>query len=87
MIACDDDHFKDIRKQLLSIMDRHKLNTISCGRDVQRVQKAICSGFFRNAAKRDPQVSILMHFDEAWVVLDQHWRRLSHTWMSLLPPP
>uniref|UniRef100_A0A915AD75 RNA helicase n=2 Tax=Parascaris univalens TaxID=6257 RepID=A0A915AD75_PARUN len=46
---------QDIRKQLLSIMDRHKLNTISCGRDVQRVQKAICSGFFRNAAKRDPQ--------------------------------
>lgn len=45
-------------------MDRHKLNTISCGRDVQRVQKAICSGFFRNAAKRDPQVSMLMHFDE-----------------------
>ncbi|VDN95136.1 unnamed protein product [Brugia pahangi] len=46
---------QDIRKQLLSIMDRHKLNTISCGRDVQRIQKAICSGFFRNAAKRDPQ--------------------------------
>ncbi|MFH4977209.1 hypothetical protein AB6A40_003918 [Gnathostoma spinigerum] len=46
---------QDIRKQLMSIMDRHKLNTISCGRDVQRIQKAICSGFFRNAAKRDPQ--------------------------------
>ncbi|VDN03033.1 unnamed protein product [Thelazia callipaeda] len=46
---------QDIRKQLLNIMDRHKLNTISCGRDVQRIQKAICSGFFRNAAKRDPQ--------------------------------
>ncbi|CAB3398143.1 unnamed protein product [Caenorhabditis bovis] len=46
---------QDIRKQLLGIMDRHKLNMVSCGRDVQRVQKAICSGFFRNAAKRDPQ--------------------------------
>lgn len=46
---------QDIRKQLLSIMDRHKLEIKSCGRDVQRVQKAICSGFFRNAAKRDPQ--------------------------------
>ncbi|CAD5222845.1 unnamed protein product [Bursaphelenchus okinawaensis] len=46
---------QDVRKQLLTIMDRHKLNIISCGRDVQRVQKAICSGFFRNAAKRDPQ--------------------------------
>uniref|UniRef100_A0A1I7ZGT4 RNA helicase n=1 Tax=Steinernema glaseri TaxID=37863 RepID=A0A1I7ZGT4_9BILA len=46
---------QDIRKQLLGIMDRHKLNVVSCGRDVQRVQKAICSGYFRNAAKRDPQ--------------------------------
>uniref|UniRef100_A0A0N4Z3M9 RNA helicase n=1 Tax=Parastrongyloides trichosuri TaxID=131310 RepID=A0A0N4Z3M9_PARTI len=46
---------QDIRKQLLSIMDRHKFKVVSCGKDVQRVQKAICSGFFRNAAKRDPQ--------------------------------
>ena len=47
--------FKDIRKQLLGIMDRHKLDMVSAGRDVQRIQKAICSGFFRNAAKKDPQ--------------------------------
>jgi len=46
---------QDIRKQLLGIMDRHKLDMVSCGRDVVRVQKAVCSGFFRNAAKRDPQ--------------------------------
>uniref|UniRef100_A0A915I5M4 DEAD-box helicase OB fold domain-containing protein n=1 Tax=Romanomermis culicivorax TaxID=13658 RepID=A0A915I5M4_ROMCU len=45
----------DIRKQLLGIMDRHKLDIISCGRQVQKVQKTICSGFFRNAAKKDPQ--------------------------------
>ncbi|ETN82335.1 RNA helicase HRH1 [Necator americanus] len=46
---------QDIRKQLLGIMDRHKLDLVSCGRDVQRIQKAICSGFFKNAAKRDQQ--------------------------------
>lgn len=46
---------QDVRKQLLGIMDRHKLDVVSCGRAVQKVQKAICSGFFRNAAKRDPQ--------------------------------
>jgi ATP-dependent RNA helicase DHX8/PRP22 len=46
---------QDVRKQLLGIMDRHKLSVKSCGRDVQKVQKAICSGYFRNAAKRDPQ--------------------------------
>jgi len=46
---------QDIRKQLLGIMDRHKLDMVSCGRDIQRVQKTICSGFFRNAAKKDPQ--------------------------------
>ena len=46
---------QDIRKQLLGIMDRHKLDVVSCGKSITRVQKAICSGFFRNAAKKDPQ--------------------------------
>lgn len=46
---------QDVRKQLLGIMDRHKLDVVSCGKNVARAQKAICSGFFRNAAKKDPQ--------------------------------
>ena len=46
---------EDIRKQLLGIMDRHKLDVVSAGKHTVRVQKAICSGFFRNAAKKDPQ--------------------------------
>lgn len=46
---------QDIRKQLLGIMDRHKLDIITCGREVHKVQKALTSGFFRNAAKKDPQ--------------------------------
>lgn len=46
---------QDIRKQMLGIMDRHKLDVISCGKNSAKVQKAICSGFFRNVAKRDPQ--------------------------------
>ncbi|GBM68895.1 ATP-dependent RNA helicase DHX8 [Araneus ventricosus] len=46
---------QDVRKQLLGIMDRHKLDIVSCGKTTARVQKAICSGFFRNAAKKDPQ--------------------------------
>lgn len=46
---------QDVRKQMLGIMDRHKLDVVSCGKHTARVQKAICSGFFRNAAKKDPQ--------------------------------
>ncbi|CAF0710967.1 unnamed protein product [Brachionus calyciflorus] len=46
---------QDIRKQMLGIMDRHKLDVVSCGKNTAKVQKAICSGFFRNVAKRDPQ--------------------------------
>lgn len=46
---------QDIRKQLLAIMDRYKLDIVSCGKNYTRVQKAITSGFFRNAAKKDPQ--------------------------------
>jgi len=46
---------QDVRKQLLGIMDRHKLDVVSCGKNYKRVQMAVCSGFFRNAAKKDPQ--------------------------------
>ena len=46
---------QDVRKQLLGIMDRHKLDVISCGKNTAKVQKCICSGFFRNAGKKDPQ--------------------------------
>jgi ATP-dependent RNA helicase DHX8/PRP22 len=46
---------QDVRKQLLGIMDRYHHDIISCGKNHNRVRKALCSGFFRNAAKRDPQ--------------------------------
>ncbi|XP_074597398.1 ATP-dependent RNA helicase pea [Brevipalpus obovatus] len=46
---------QDVRKQLLGIMDRHKLDVLSCEKSTAYIQKAICSGFFRNAAKKDPQ--------------------------------
>lgn len=46
---------QDVRKQLLGIMDRHKLDVVSADRNTVRIQKAVCSGFFRNAAKKDPQ--------------------------------
>jgi len=47
---------QDVRKQMLGIMDRHKLDIISAGnKNTAKVQKAICSGYFRNAAKKDPQ--------------------------------
>lgn len=45
----------EIRRQLLNIMDRHRLDIISCGKSTTRIQQSICSGFFRNAAKKDPQ--------------------------------
>ncbi|XP_042908033.1 ATP-dependent RNA helicase DHX8 [Parasteatoda tepidariorum] len=46
---------QDIRKQLLGIMDRHKFDVLSCGKKTAQIQKAICSGFFRNVAKKDHQ--------------------------------
>uniref|UniRef100_S4R9M3 RNA helicase n=1 Tax=Petromyzon marinus TaxID=7757 RepID=S4R9M3_PETMA len=46
---------QDVRKQMLGIMDRHKLDVVSCAKATVRVQKAVLSGFFRNAAKKDPQ--------------------------------
>ena len=46
---------QDVRKQMVGIMDRHKLDIVSCGKNTSRVQMAITSGFFRNAARKDPQ--------------------------------
>jgi len=46
---------KDVRDQLVTILQRHRLPLISCGRDSNRVRQALCAGFFRNAARKDPQ--------------------------------
>ena len=46
---------EDVRKQLVQILERHKLKIVSCGRDTVRVRQSLCSGFFRNSARKDPQ--------------------------------
>ena len=39
---------QDVRKQMIGIMDRHKLDVVAAGgKNTAKVQKAICSGFFR----------------------------------------
>ncbi|KAJ1634653.1 Asp-Glu-Ala-His box polypeptide 8, isoform CRA_d [Pavlovales sp. CCMP2436] len=45
---------QDVRKQLLTIMDRYRLEMVSAGKNYNKVRRAICSGFFMNAAKKDP---------------------------------
>jgi ATP-dependent RNA helicase DHX8/PRP22 len=46
---------QDVRKQLVTIMDRYKLDLISAGKNFKIICKAITAGFFMNAAKKDPQ--------------------------------
>eukprot|EP00697_Spironema_sp_BW2_P010937 gnl/Spiro4/26471_TR13169_c0_g1_i1.p1 gnl/Spiro4/26471_TR13169_c0_g1~~gnl/Spiro4/26471_TR13169_c0_g1_i1.p1 ORF type:complete len:1156 (+),score=360.68 gnl/Spiro4/26471_TR13169_c0_g1_i1:102-3569(+) len=46
---------QDIRKQLLTLMDRYKLDIISAGKNFNRIRMAITSGFFTHAARKDPQ--------------------------------
>ena len=46
---------QDVRQQLVSIMERHKHQIVSCGRNSVKVRQALCSGFFRNTARKDPQ--------------------------------
>lgn len=46
---------QDIRKQLTTIMDRFKLDILSAGRNYMKIRKAIVSGFFVHAARKDPQ--------------------------------
>jgi ATP-dependent RNA helicase DHX8/PRP22 len=49
---------RDVRKQLMQILDRFKLPLVSCGslnqKDYNKIRKAICAGFFYHAAKKDP---------------------------------
>ncbi|KAJ2388278.1 DEAH-box ATP-dependent RNA helicase prp22 [Coemansia sp. RSA 2603] len=41
---------------MVGIMDRYKQDIVSCGeRNFDPVRRALCAGFFRHAAKRDPQ--------------------------------
>ncbi|XP_021747081.1 probable pre-mRNA-splicing factor ATP-dependent RNA helicase DEAH5 [Chenopodium quinoa] len=46
---------QDVRKQLLSIMDKYKLDVVSAGKDFTKIRKAIAAGFFFHAARKDPQ--------------------------------
>ena len=47
---------RDVRAQLLGIMLRYKHDVVSAGPGpCDRVRRAICAGFFRHAARRDPR--------------------------------
>ena len=46
---------RDVRDQLLQIFQRHKLPVISCGRNTVKVRETLCTGFFRNAARKSPE--------------------------------
>jgi ATP-dependent RNA helicase DHX8/PRP22 len=46
---------QDVRKQLVTIMDRYRLLLISAGKNYKIICKAIAAGFFTNTAKKDPQ--------------------------------
>ncbi|KFO38508.1 ATP-dependent RNA helicase DHX8, partial [Fukomys damarensis] len=60
---------QDVRKQMLGIMDRHKLDVVSCCKATVHVQKGICSGFFCNVAKKDPQEGYRMLLGQRGVYL------------------
>lgn len=46
---------QDTRKQLIGIFDRYKLDLVSAGRNFTKIQKAIASGYFSHAARKDAQ--------------------------------
>lgn len=44
----------DVRAQLVTIMQRYKHPIVSCGRNTAQARRALCAGFFRNSARKDP---------------------------------
>ncbi|RLN13135.1 putative pre-mRNA-splicing factor ATP-dependent RNA helicase [Panicum miliaceum] len=45
---------QDVRKQLLEIMDKYKLDVASAGNNPTKIGKALAAGFFFHAARKDP---------------------------------
>jgi ATP-dependent RNA helicase DHX8/PRP22 len=45
---------QDVRKQIVGLMDRHRMDLVSCGKDLTKVRLALCSAFFTNVARKDP---------------------------------
>ncbi|KAL6637954.1 hypothetical protein ACP70R_025526 [Stipagrostis hirtigluma subsp. patula] len=45
---------QDVRKQLLEIMDKYKLDVVSARNDSTKIGKALAAGFFFHAARKDP---------------------------------
>lgn len=46
---------KAVREQLLKIMERNRHPVISCSRQTELVRRALCAGYFRNAARKETQ--------------------------------
>lgn len=46
---------QEVKKQISKIITRFNHSLVSCHNELDRVRKVICSGFFKNSAKRDPQ--------------------------------
>lgn len=46
---------KEVREQLTKIMQRYRHPVVSCGDKTEQVRRALCAGFFRNSARRDPE--------------------------------
>jgi ATP-dependent RNA helicase DHX8/PRP22 len=46
---------QDVRKQLITLMDRYQFAILQCGNDYNRIRQAIVAGYFGNACRKDPQ--------------------------------
>ncbi|GAB1316921.1 DEAH-box ATP-dependent RNA helicase prp22 [Madurella fahalii] len=46
---------KDVQEQLVKVMERYHQPIVSCGRETDRVHRALCAGVFRNAARRETE--------------------------------
>eukprot|EP00923_Selenidium_pygospionis_P024373 GHVN01042270.1.p1 GENE.GHVN01042270.1~~GHVN01042270.1.p1 ORF type:complete len:1135 (+),score=156.61 GHVN01042270.1:80-3484(+) len=60
---------RDVRKQLITIMDRYKFEITSAGKDYNRIRKSICAGYFRHACRKDQQEGYRTLVDNAQVYM------------------
>jgi len=60
---------QDVRKQLLEIMHRNKLDVRSCGKNYSKIRKTIAAGYFMHAARKDPQEGYVTVIDNQHVYI------------------
>ncbi|KAG5670397.1 hypothetical protein PVAND_000665 [Polypedilum vanderplanki] len=62
----------EVRKNLLSILESRGVEIFSAGKNISRIQMAICAGFFKNIARKDSETIFSRGTVKSYKTLDKN---------------